>query len=140
MNVISTFRGKYAFLSNFSGDKSINVEIKYQAAKAIYFEDYLKIINCSSAKEAKELSKTITVRKDWNDVRVILMEQFLREKYSTQPYKNDLLATGNAMLIEGNHWCDTFWGVCNGLGENKLGVLLMKIRDEFLLSDGLIQY
>jgi predicted NAD-dependent protein-ADP-ribosyltransferase YbiA (DUF1768 family) len=32
-------------------------------------------------------------------------------------------------LIEGNWWGDTYWGVCNGVGENHLGKLLMKIRD-----------
>lgn len=38
------------------------------------------------------------------------------------------MTTGNAELIEGNTWNDTFWGVCNGEGENNLGKLLMKVR------------
>ena len=33
-------------------------------------------------------------------------------------------------LIEGNTWNDTYWGVCNGVGKNTLGQLLMKIREE----------
>lgn len=41
-----------------------------------------------------------------------------------------LEATGDAELIEGNHWGDTFWGVCNGVGQNNLGKLLMAIRSE----------
>lgn len=41
-----------------------------------------------------------------------------------------LLETGDAMLIEGNTWGDTFWGVCNGQGLNVLGNLLMEIRQE----------
>lgn len=39
------------------------------------------------------------------------------------------MLTGDAELIEGNNWGDTFWGVCNGRGENMLGKLLMEIRD-----------
>ncbi len=34
------------------------------------------------------------------------------------------------MLIEGNTWRDTFWGIYEGKGENNLGKLLMKIREE----------
>jgi predicted NAD-dependent protein-ADP-ribosyltransferase YbiA (DUF1768 family) len=41
-----------------------------------------------------------------------------------------LKATGDEELVEGNWWNDTFWGVCNGVGENNLGKLLMKIRAE----------
>ncbi len=39
-----------------------------------------------------------------------------------------LLATGDAELIEGNTWNDTEWGICNGIGDNKLGKILMRIR------------
>ena len=37
-------------------------------------------------------------------------------------------------LIEGNtwEWSRTFWGVCNGSGENHLGRLLMKVREELI--------
>jgi predicted NAD-dependent protein-ADP-ribosyltransferase YbiA (DUF1768 family) len=27
-------------------------------------------------------------------------------------------------------WGDRFWGVCNGVGENMLGKLLMQVREE----------
>ena len=40
-----------------------------------------------------------------------------------------LLETGDEELVEGNTWSDTTWGVCNGVGENKLGRLLMIVRD-----------
>ncbi|MBR4196328.1 MAG: hypothetical protein IKQ95_06420 [Synergistaceae bacterium] len=43
-----------------------------------------------------------------------------------------LLATKQALLVEGNDWEDTFWGfdVNLGYGRNMLGQLLMKIRAE----------
>ncbi|MCY8564311.1 NADAR family protein [Bacillus sonorensis] len=50
---------------------------------------------------------------------------------------NKLLQTGESILIEGNTWGDKIWGVCNGVGENKLGKILMKVRNELKeASDG----
>ena len=43
---------------------------------------------------------------------------------------NKLLGTGDTYLEEGNTWNDTFWGVCNGVGENNLGRILMEVREE----------
>lgn len=62
------------------------------------------------------------------------MEEIVRAKFSeNETLKNMLLATGDAELKEGNTWNDTFWGIDQktGSGENHLGKILMKIRDEF---------
>jgi len=40
------------------------------------------------------------------------------------------LDTGKSELIEGNTWGDTFWGVSGVIGQNNLGKILMKIREE----------
>jgi hypothetical protein len=50
--------------------------------------------------------------KEWSDLRQILLD------------------TGNQELIEGNNHNDRYWGVCNGVGENWLGKILMLVRDE----------
>ena len=42
------------------------------------------------------------------------------------------------ILIEGNWWKDTYWGVCDGKGQNKLGELLMKVRKIFTEEPELI--
>ena len=55
----------------------------------------------------------------------------VKAKFSKNPIlKAKLLATGDAELIEGNWWNDTYWGVCKGVGKNKLGKILMRVRDE----------
>ena len=43
-----------------------------------------------------------------------------------------LVATGDAIVIEGNTWRDTYWGVDlkTGEGENHLGKILMRVRSE----------
>ena len=53
------------------------------------------------------------------------------EKFSCNFYLlHKLLTTGDAKIVEGNTWGDTFWGVCGGVGENHLGKVLMRIRAE----------
>lgn len=59
------------------------------------------------------------------------MESLLRQKFNKNTFLGKrLIETKDIELIEGNTWGDTFWGVCNGRGQNILGKLLMKIRDE----------
>jgi predicted NAD-dependent protein-ADP-ribosyltransferase YbiA (DUF1768 family) len=51
-----------------------------------------------------------------------------------------LIATKDAELIEGNNWGDVIWGCVRGpgdewIGENNLGKLLMKLRQEFTTKE-----
>ena len=57
------------------------------------------------------------------------MTDLCRIKFSDPHLRSLLLATGDAELIEGNWWHDQFWGVCNGVGQNQLGKILMAIRN-----------
>ena len=50
-------------------------------------------------------------------------------KFLNPDLREKLVATGDAELIEGNHWNDTCWGVCKGIGQNNLGKILMEVRD-----------
>lgn len=53
------------------------------------------------------------------------------EKFLQNPeLRNRLIDTGNKILIEGNTWGDTYWGMCNGNGLNKLGEILMIVREK----------
>jgi predicted NAD-dependent protein-ADP-ribosyltransferase YbiA (DUF1768 family) len=59
----------------------------------------------------------------------------VREKFKQEDLKQMLLDTGDQELIEGNFWHDNFFGVCScgaclGKGQNNLGKILMKIREE----------
>jgi predicted NAD-dependent protein-ADP-ribosyltransferase YbiA (DUF1768 family) len=57
------------------------------------------------------------------------MRQLLEQKFAPgKTLTRRLIETYPDKLIEGNHWGDVFWGVCNGRGENHLGKLLMEIR------------
>ena len=134
---ITTFHGEYRWLSNFwmssltIDDWSFaSSEHAYQAAKSLNPDDWRMIQRCSTPGEAKRAGMRVTLRSDWNDVRIQFMREILQAKFSNHDLKQRLRGTGNAELIEGNTWGDTFWGVCRGKGENNLGKLLMELRRE----------
>ena len=59
------------------------------------------------------------------------MEEIIYEKFNQNlDLKAKLLETGNAELEEGNTWGDTCWGICNGIGKNMLGQILMRVRTQ----------
>lgn len=139
---IDRFNGKYRFLSNFypcavklDGVLYPSVEHAYQAAKCASLEDRQKILSCKTPGEAKRLVRTLKSNGDIAIVKLVVMNSLLKQKFNKEPFRTWLLATGNEELIEGNTWGDVFWGVCDGKGENNLGRLLMRIREE-LSSNG----
>jgi ribA/ribD-fused uncharacterized protein len=84
---------------------------------------------------AKRLGKTVTMRDDWDDIKVDIMREIVQAKFDQHELLRDmLLATEDAILEEGNHWGDTFWGVCRGKGLNMLGKILMDLREEYAKS------
>lgn len=135
--IIDKFKDDFAFLSNFAsctvnyeGINYPTVEHAFQAAKSLDDRDRTHIAYLDTPAKAKTYGRTVKLRPDWEVVKVSIMEDLLRQKFSQEPFKTLLIQTGSAGLIEGNHWHDTFWGVCNGVGQNHLGKLLMKIRKE----------
>lgn len=88
--------------------------------------------------EVKKKSKEIIIREDWDDVKLLVMEHCLRQKFKNRELLTKLLLTGNENIQEGNYWGDIFWGVdlksTPNYGENHLGRLIMKIRDEYQLE------
>ena len=135
--MINRFDGKYFFLSNFSPSPFRvdyvlfpTMEHYFQANKADNQNDYLHIAYAPTPGEAKRLGRKIQLRSDWEEIKDEVMLTGLRKKFANPELRNLLLATGDEELIEGNYWGDTYWGVCNGVGQNKLGKLLMQVREE----------
>jgi len=125
----------YDFLSNFysstisfEGQLYPSVEHAYQASKSLDVSVRETIRKTKSPADAKKLGQCITVRADWNDVKVDIMRTLIREKFENPFLRPLLLATDDADLILNNKWNDKFWGVCRGEGENWLGKILMEER------------
>lgn len=137
MGPINSFKGAFGFLSNFhqhqlefEGISFPTSEHAFQAAKSLDPADRRHIAGLTTPGKAKAAGKRVKLRANWNDIRVAIMTAILRIKFSDPGLKEALLATGDAPLIEGNTWNDTFWGVCRGKGQNNLGKILEAIRIE----------
>jgi ribA/ribD-fused uncharacterized protein len=135
--MIKKFDGEYRWLSNFwpaevmlDGEVYPTVEHAYQAAKTLDLEKRRKIRDLERPGLAKREGKKVKVRLDWEDIKISVMYSLLQQKFLNPELKSNLLATGDIELQEGNTWGDTFWGVCKGVGNNHLGILLMKVRKE----------
>lgn len=134
---INSFKGEFAFLSNFypariefEGRIYPTLEHAFQAAK---FDDpkQIEFVRIApKASDAKKRGHMFPARVDWDSLKLSVMEKLVMMKFSREPLKSMLLATGEAELIEGNWWGDIYWGVCDGVGENNLGKILMETRKQ----------
>jgi N-glycosidase YbiA len=147
--MIDSFSGKYRFLSNFypceihyKGIIYPSVEHFYVAMKVdnsqviddveYTLEEFRTFISkVNNPGKAKKIGQKLLIRESWNTIRLKVMEYGIKQKFTTnENLKSKLLSTQNLELIEGNEWGDVFWGVSNSKGENNLGKILMKIRNE----------
>lgn len=136
--MIEMFRGEFSFLSNFydveikyGSLKFKNVESAFQALKSKDY-DVRKMFENLSGSESKKLGRKIKLREDWSEIKDDVMEYLIRIKFKNERLRRMLLATGEQPLIEGNYWNDRYWGVDlkSGIGENRLGKILMKVRKD----------
>lgn len=139
---IERFNGSNRYLSNFymcevayDGMLYPSSEHAFQAAKSLSLPVRQRIARAPTAAEAKHRGREAVLRADWETAKihimwVVVLDKFLRNP----PLAQRLRTTGDVQLIEGNSWGDTFWGVCGGVGENMLGLTLMRVR-AFLHND-----
>lgn len=136
--MIDSFTGKYYFLSNFYPCEILwedkvwrTSEHIFQAMKTRDTFMQESIRKAPTPGKAKRFGREVKISPDWNDVRADYMYRIVLQKFKQHPdLRKKLLATGDEVLVEGNHWGDTFWGVYNGEGENRLGKILMRVREE----------
>ncbi len=109
-------------------------ETAYQASRCEDWSDAARLVNCS-AEKAKKMAARVKQKEDCREEKLQTMEEILRAKFMQNPQlKIKLEATGNTILIAGSSKKETFWGrnLYTGQGENQLGMLLMKLRSEFV--------
>lgn len=142
--MISRFEGDYRFLSNFAesevhtpdGQTYPTVEHAYQASKSFDQEYRNRVSEDKTPAKAKFRGRQVNLRSDWEAVKDRIMYRLVLEKFTASKRLQALLiGTGHQVLVEGNSWGDTYWGVCNGSGQNKLGEILMRVRVELVAGD-----
>lgn len=144
--IIAHFRGPWDFLSNFYPAEIVDgstryptSEHAYQSEKTLDPEWRARIIAAPTPAIAKRLGRAAPQRPDWEQVKDAVMDKYVRLKFAQHPdLAQRLSRTWPAVLIEGNDWGDRCWGAewegdkwdGDWVGENRLGKLLMKLREE----------
>lgn len=122
------------FLEDPADQLAIRIDVPtsehvFQACKAHGSRDaMIRILRAPSARDAKYAGTAARVHggiSAWEERRIGVMAHVVTAKFRDPARRARLLATGDAHLIEGNTWGDSFWGVCSGIGHNHLGRILM---------------
>lgn len=145
---------------HYFGYDYISVEAGYMAQKCddVAWKQYCSTISphSNAQSEMKKAAYKVDLVKDFRDKQLKIMLDLLRLKFRNNlELANKLVATYPRMIMEGNVWNDRYWGAMIPkqlslsdnvelekiykefpqyfyVGENYLGRLLMKVRDELL--------
>lgn len=141
-NGIYGFNGEYRWLSNFAlleepvkvcGIKFYTTEALYQACKCKRNDQFV-LFDGLTAAESKKFGRQVEMRSDWDSLRLSVMFNVNMIKYKQPKFKMLLGQTRGLYIEEKNSWDDTFFGVCDGVGKNHLGKIIMNIRDNYLFK------
>jgi ribA/ribD-fused uncharacterized protein len=137
--------GEYGCFSNFSRH-SIFLKKKRWPTSEHYFQaqkfagepDEEEIRKATKPSEAASMgrSRKRPLRRDWESVKEQVMLDAIRAKFTQhEDLKAILLGTGDATLVEHTER-DSYWGDGgDGSGKNRLGHLLMRLRDELRVTE-----
>src|SRR5271166_4403733 len=129
---------EYGWLSNFSADgftlddvRWPSVEHYYQAQKHAGTEAADRIRRVDSPLKARKAGqdRSLAARPDWEAVKEEVMRRAVRAKFEqNRRLRERLLATRDEELVH-ESGSDLFWGRDqDGVGDNRLGVILMEVR------------
>lgn len=133
------FKDKYAFLSNM-----------YECPVTVMIDNIIYTFKCSESAYqackcpervqefvdlggygAKRLGRKVQIRPDWEELKFGFMYTIVKAKFDQNPFLKLRLKALQGEIAEDNTWNDTYWGICNGIGENNLGKILMDLRDYY---------
>ena len=101
-------------------------ESAYQAFKCpLRAEEFTSLDGACAWAHGRE----VPLRTDWEKVKESIMGCVLSAKFLPNPCLLGRLTKLPGRIVMENTWGDTFWGVCGGTGENRLGKLLEQLRD-----------
>ena len=103
---------------------------KFSVPDAIYFREMIRLAKSPHKAKALGRSDQMPLRSDWETVKEDIMQYALRRKFECPVLRRILISTGRRKLVEASRH-DKYWGSDrDGSGQNRLGVLLMQLREE----------
>jgi len=143
--IFNRLKEPYGEFSNFY-PISIHIDSKeYKSSEHYYqskkyegteWEDHIRSQEkpFDAAREGRR--EDLPLRKDWEDVKLLVMRRALIAKFKKLDHmRNLLLSTDNVEIVEYSKK-DYFWGRNeDGAGYNMLGKLLMELREEIKIEE-----
>lgn len=136
---VTTFEDEFEFLNMFYNCKITIGKFTYLNAYSAFVASKCKNENDKraftrlNAIKAKKKNKSINKREDWDDVKINVMKEIQRAKFTQNPELKDKLLKIDGTIENHVMYNDTFWSktLVNNKGKNMLGEILMELRNEF---------
>ena len=133
------FSNFYPSIIEYEGLRYNSLESAFQAAKTSNQEDRIKLSRMNPG-HAKRYGRQVSLRSDWEEVKVDIMTELIRNKAFHNPeFCKALIDSKGAYIVEDTTgWHDNYWGDCQcgncrlKFKHNVLGKCLMKVRDEII--------
>lgn len=113
------------------GKKYSTVEHYFQSQKFVGLPEEHEVMQAATPGQAFKLAKKHKGKRpaNWNDYKDDVMYTGLQHKFDThKDLREKLLATGSSELVEHTHNDDYWADGGDGSGRNRLGQLLMRLR------------
>lgn len=129
------FKDDYAFLSNMYKCSFVYKDILFSAAEIAYVyekckhqEDKDTVLLLDNPYDARKFGRSVELVDNWESKRLSIMYNIILAKFEQNTNLARRLSAVDEEIVEDNTWGDTFWGRCNGVGENNLGKLLTLVK------------
>lgn len=140
--MIKGFNEENLFLSNNYPQQLKYKDIVYNCAMNAFYAQLVsdelqkKVIATATPMRAHSMVENSTSKLELTESeQEDIMYDILKVKFADEKLKHLLLETSDKQLVNEVNWEDLHWGIYQDKGENKLGELLMNLRDEFKSSD-----
>ena len=98
------------------------VEHAFQGAKSENIAERMRIQQLATPGDAKRAGRRLNMRKDWEDVKKLIMFRLVLAKFTEDGQLGAwLIETEDRLLVEGNTWGDQYWGMAERASSGRAG-------------------
>ena len=131
---------KYSYLSNFYECRIYYKGLLYRSSESAYQAQKCKDERLkskfayggewSSAAESERQGKHVEIVDNWDSIRDKVMFDVVLNKFiQNRDIADKLIELRHYNIEEANGHGDTYWGTVDGMGENKLGLILDSVAN-----------